>query len=528
MNSKKVFTRVFLRGSKAHFIFCLLIFLFLVKPLLLSSFPPEKVVSTPPATDTELAWSRLVPTIREFVVAKMKDYGVPGLSLAVVHKDKIIMAEGFGLRDVEKNLPVTAQTRFVLGSTTKAFTTLALGMLVDEGKMSWDEPVRNLLPGFSLMDEWATLRCSVRDMITHRTGLPRHDLVWNGSDFGPEEIVNALRFLEPSRDFRSAFQYNNLMYIAAGVIVSRVAGISWENFLRERVFTPLRMKNSGCTLAEYLNSAEFSYAYTKSGEKLEIIPFPPPEKKIMSGGRASGSVHSTAEDMTQWLRLHLNLGTVDGQRLISPERLKEMHTPQIVRPANPQEEPEIEHTSYGLGWMVDSYRGHYRVNHTGSTMGFSSLVVVFPRENLAAAVLTNMNSPVATLVGNYVSDLGLSLPPVDWQKKLASRGSAPPPSKPAQAKAVNPGRPMSDYTGEFSHPAYGKLRVVEANGGLFMIFRDEKISLEPFGRDLFRPKTTAWRRFPLHFLANNRDELEKVAIPFEPAVKDIVFIRVTK
>lgn len=528
MNSKRVFIRVFLRGSKVRFVFCLLIFLCLLKPLLLSALPPEKVVSNRPATNRELDWPRLVKLIRQFVAVRMKDYGVPGLSLVLVHKDKIIMAEGFGLRDVEKNLPVIAQTHFVLGSTTKAFTTLALGMLVEEGKMSWDEPVRNLLPEFSLMDEWATLRCSVRDMVTHRTGLPRHDLVWNGSDLGPEEIVNVLRFLEPSRDFRSAFQYNNLMYIAAGVIVSRVAEMSWEDFLRERVFTPLRMKNSGCTLAEYLTSAEFSYAYTKSGEKLEIIPFPSPEKKIMYGGRASGSVHSTAEDMAQWLRLHLSQGTVDGQRLISPERLKEMHTPQIVRPSNPQEEPEIEHPSYGLGWMIDSYRGHYRVHHTGSTMGFSSFVVVFPRENLAAAVLTNLNSPLTTLVGNYISDLGLNLPPVDWQKKLASRRSAPSPSKPAQAKAVNPGRPISDYTGEFSHPAYGKLRVVEANGGLFMIFRDEKITLEPFGHDLFRPKEAAWRRFPLHFLANNRDELEKVAIPFEPAVKDIVFIRVTK
>ncbi len=315
------------------------------------------------------------------------------------------------------------------------------------------------------------------------------------------------------------------MYITAGVVVSRVAGVSWENFLQEMIFKPLNMKNSGCTLAEYLNSAEFSFAYTKTGDKLERVPFPSPEKRIMYGGRASGSVHSTAEDMAQWLRLQLNLGTVDGQQLISPQRLREMHTPQIVRPPNPQEAPEIEHPSYGLGWMIDAYRGHYRVHHSGSTMGFASFVVVFPRENLAAAVLTNLNSPVPTLVGNYVSDLGLGLPPIDWQKKLAASAAAPV-SKPPRPGVVDPGRPRSDYTGEFEHPAYGVLKIVEEHGELFMLFRDEKIGLEPFGRDLFRPKEAAWRRFPLHFVANRQDELEAVAVPFEPAVKDIVFVRV--
>ena len=491
------------------------------------AFPAETPSSQRSPGGEKIDWSSLLPLIRQYIEANLKEFGVPGLAVAIVDQDKTIMAEGFGWRQVEKKLPVTARSRFVLGSTTKAFTTFALGLLVEEGKMSWDEPVRRYLPEFALRDDWATLRCTPRDLVTHRTGLPRHDLVWSGASLSPEEIVGVLRFLEPSRDFRAVFQYNNLMYITAGVLVSRVAGLPWEEFIEKRIFAPLNMKNSGCTLDEYLASPEYSYSYTKAGDKLEAIPFPSPQQKIMYGPRASGSVNSTDEDMAQWVRLHLNEGEVSGQRLMAAERIREMHTPQIVRPANPGEAPEIEHPSYGLGWMIDSYRSHYRVHHGGSTMGFSSFVVFFPQEKFGAAILSNLSSPLPTLIGNYISDLALGLPPLDWKAKLASRPAATPSVKPTPAKAVKLIRPLADYTGEFIHPAYGQLRTESDGEKIFLVFRQERIELEPSGWDVFRPKEASWRRFPLHFLANNRGEMEAVAIPLEPAVKDIIFERLS-
>ncbi len=470
-------------------------------------------------------WSKLVPLIRQFVQSSMKEIGVPGLALAIVENNKVVLVEGFGWRDIEARLPVTSQTCFILGSTTKAFTTLAMAMLVEEGKISWDEPVRNYLPEFALKDEWATLRCTPRDLVTHRTGLPRHDLVWSGATLGPEEIVKVLRFLEPSRDFRTTYQYNNLMYIVAGVLIGRVAGLPWEDFLKQRIFTPLGMKNSGCTLQEYLASPEYSQAYNRRGEEYQALVFPSPEKKIMFGPRASGSVFSTAKDMARWLLFHLNEGEIEGQRLISAARLRELHTPQIIRPVNPAEIPDIDHPSYALGWMIDSYRGHYRVHHGGSTMGFSSYVVLFPREKFGAALLTNLNSNLPLLVANYISDLALGLPPIDWRKRLSSGPKPSSPPKPFASSEFKPISPLADYTGEFSHPAYGQIKVNLEGDKLFLIFRDEKIELLAFGPDLFRPREASWQRFSVHFERDQQGMITSVAIPFEPAIKEITFIK---
>jgi len=473
-------------------------------------------------------WPRLVPQIRQFIETSMKEMGVPGLALAIVHDQKIVLVEGFGLREVSQQIPVTPATRFVLGSTTKAFTTLAMAMLVDEGRMSWDEPVRTYLPEFALKDEWATLRATPRDLVTHRTGLPRHDLVWNGASLDPEEIVRVLRFLEPSRDFRSAYQYNNLMFITAGVLISKVAGFPWEEFLKQKIFLPLGMRSSGCTLSEYLASAEYSLAYNRRGEKFEPIAFPSPEKKIMFGPRASGSVFSTAEDMVRWLLFQLNEGEIEGRRLISRARFREMHTPQIVRPASPEDVPEVEHPSYGLGWMIDAYRGHYRVYHGGSTMGFSSYVVLFPREKFGVAILTNLNSNLPVILSHYLSDLALGLPSIDWKKKLNFRAGVQPSPKTVPASEVKPARLLTDYAGEYTHPAYGQIKIEVDGHKIFFIFREEKIELQASGPDLFRPKEASFSRYPLRFVSNNQGTITSVAIPLEPAVGEIIFVKIKK
>jgi len=270
--------------------------------------------------------------IRSYIDTSMKIWETPGLAVGIVKDGKVILAEGFGKRDAEKNLPVTAKTRFILGSTTKAFTTMAMGILVDDGKLDWDKPVSYYLPQFKLMNEYATLHSTPRDLATHRTGLPRHDMVWANSAFSLEELVESLQYLEPSRDFRTTFQYNNLMYIAAGYLVGRVSGSSWEEVVRERIFKPLGMTDSGCTVPELLSAAEFSYAYDREKEKLTSRPFPPPTDKLMYGARASGSVNTTAEDMCKWMLLHLSKGTAGGKQIITRANLLQLHTPQFAGP----------------------------------------------------------------------------------------------------------------------------------------------------------------------------------------------------
>lgn len=467
--------------------------------------------------------------IRTHIETSMEAWGTPGLAVGIVRDGRVILAEGFGRRDIEKNLPVTSETRFILGSTTKAFTTMAMGILVDEGKLDWDKPVSSYLPQFKLMNDYATLHATPRDLATHRTGLPRHDLVWANAAFSVPELVESLRDLEPSRDFRTTFQYNNLMYIATGYLVGRVAGSSWEEVVRERIFKPLGMADSGCTVPELLGAAEFSYAYEREGEKLIARPFPPPNDILMSGPRASGSVNTTAADMCKWMLLHLNKGMAGGQRVISAANLLQMHTPQIPTPWRPAEKSESMHPSYGLGWMIDSYRGRYRVHHGGATMGFFSGVSLFPHENLGIVVLVNMGGAVPMIIANYASDVLLGLEALDWDKRSRDRmraaGAAPPEKR---VEGTKPSHKLEDYAGEYRHPAYGRLKVEAAQDALRASWNRTASPLEHWHYETFRMAGSDFGGTKLTFQANARGEITGVSAPLEPAVRDIVFQRVQK
>ena len=468
--------------------------------------------------------------IRSFIQTSINVWNVPGLAVGIVNDGKVIFAEGFGKRDVDKNLPVTAKTRFILGSTAKAFTTMAMGILVDDGKLDWDRPVIQYIPQFKLMNEYATLHTTPRDLATHRTGLPRHDLVWANSPFSLEELVESLQYLEPSRDFRTAFQYNNLMYIAAGYLVGRVSGSSWEEVVRERIFKPLGMVDSGCTVPEFVSAAEFSYAYDREKEKLTALAFPPPTDKLMFGARASGSVNTTAEDMCKWMLLHLNKGTAGGKQIITGANLLQMHTPQIPGPWRPAEKSEAMYPSYGLGWMIDSYRDHYRVHHGGATMGFFSYVSLFPHENLGIVVLVNLGGAVPMIVANYASDVLLRLEPLDWNKKvqdlMKAANAAPPQEK--RVEGTKPAHKLEDYTGEYNHPAYGRLKVEVAADKLEASIHGYSSPLEHWHYETFRIAESVLSGTRLTFQTNAQGEIVSVSAPLEPAVKEIVFLRVQK
>jgi CubicO group peptidase (beta-lactamase class C family) len=463
--------------------------------------------------------------IRSYIDTSMKTWGTPGLAVGIVKDGKIIFAEGLGKRDVEKSLPVTSKTRFILGSTTKAFTTMAMGILADDGKLDWDKPVIHYLPQFKLMNEYATLHATPRDLATHRTGLPRHDMVWANSQFSLQELVESLQFLEPSQDFRTAFQYNNLMYITAGYLVGRVSGSSWEEVVRERIFKPLGMADSGSTVPELLSAAEFSYAYAKEKEKLTALPFPPPTDKLMYGARASGSVNTTAEDMCKWMLLHLNKGTAGGKQIITGANLLQMHTPQIPIPWRPAEKSESMYPSYGLGWMIDSYRDHYRVHHGGATMGFFSYVSLFPHENLGIVVLVNLGGAVPMIVTNYASDVLLGLEPLDWNKKAQDlmKAAAAVTPREQRVEGTKPAHKLEEYAGEYNHPAYGRLKVEVAADKLEASIHGQSSPLEHWHYETFRIAETELRGIRLTFQANARGEIVSVSAPLEPAVKEIAF-----
>ncbi len=212
----------------------------------------------------------------DFLAQALKDWKVPGVAVAVVQGDKVILLKGYGYRDAEKQLPVTPNTLFAIGSITKSFTVSTLGMEMDEGKVDWDKPVREYLPTFKMYDPVQTEQMVVRDLITHRTGLPRHDLVWYSSDFPREDLIQRLQFLEPNKPLRSRFQYNNLMFMTAGYIAGQLNGKSWEDTIRERVLTPLGMKGTTFSVKDSQNAPDFAQPYRKGFDvKSEVkrIPF---------------------------------------------------------------------------------------------------------------------------------------------------------------------------------------------------------------------------------------------------------------
>lgn len=256
----------------------------------------------------------------------MNDWKVPGASIAVVADGKVMMTKGYGLRDVKANLPVTPKTVFAIGSITKSFTVTLLGSLVDEGKIEWDTPVRKYLPDFEMYDPVVTERLSVRDLVTHRSGLPRHDAPWYNSPLPRAELVRRIRFLEPSKDLRTTYQYNNLMFLTAGYLAEQVGGAPWEDLVRRRIFGPLGMSDSNTSVIASQQAPDFARPYELAKKEVKEVPF----RNIDQIGPA-GSINSSAEDMARYVPMHLGGGkSPDGKTIVSEGNLAQMQVPQIV------------------------------------------------------------------------------------------------------------------------------------------------------------------------------------------------------
>lgn len=469
----------------------------------------------------------------EFVAKAIQDWKVPGLAVAIVKGGEVVYAKGFGLRDVENGKPVTADTLFAIGSSTKAFTTFVLGTLADEGKIDWDKPVTTFLPGFQLHDPNATALITPRDLVTHRSGLPRHDLVWyNNSTASRQEVVSRLRYLEPNEQLRNKFQYNNLMYLTAGYLAEHVTGKSWEDNVRERIFEPLGMANSNFSVLESQKAADFAFPYREEEDKIEKIPF----RDITMIGPA-GSINSSVNDMARWVKLHLAGGKVEGRQVIGAATLADLHTPRMTLGASP-ERPELLPVGYALGWAVDVYRGHTRVHHGGNIDGFSALVTLLPQDDLGMVILTNKNGTgLPERIVRHTLDRFFKLEPIDWSgEALAERDKTEAAGKEAEAKkntlrkpGTKPARKIEEYAGDYEHPGYGTLKVTVKGNALEMTYNGITAPLEHWHYEVWNgAKGGADPTFEdgkLLFQGDMRGNVAAVAAQFEPQVADIVFTK---
>src|SRR5258706_2034126 len=320
-----------------------------------------------------------------FAAQALKDWKCAGFAIAVIQDGKVIYSKGYGLRDVKRNQPVTTKTLFAVDSLTKSFTVSSLGVLADQGKLDWDKPVREYLPDFRLWDQFATERMTPRDLVTHRSGLPRHDMVWYNSGFSRKEVFERLRYLEPSKDFRTTFQYQNLMFLTAGYLAAHIAGTSWEDLVRKTVFRPLEMNSSNFSVNDSRKTSDYSLPYTLEKEAIKEIPF----RNIDSIGPA-GSINSNVEDMAKYVMMHL----AKGKGVLSARNASQMQTPQMAI-AGPGQDTELGPQSYGMGFFLTSYRGHYLVHHGGNNNRFSALVRFLPQDNNGMGILDHQNGSPA-------------------------------------------------------------------------------------------------------------------------------------
>lgn len=461
------------------------------------------------------------------------DFKVPGLAVCVVEDGRVVYRRGVGMRDVARKLPVTPDTVFTIASCSKAFTTFVLGTLVDEGKLDWDAPVSSVLPEFRMYDPAATATVTPRDLVTHRTGLPRHDMLWyNNLTLSRRELVERMRYLEPSAAPRAKWQYNNLGYVAAGYLAERITGKTWERNVQERVLDPLGMTRTNFSVLDSQSSDDFAKPYVEKDGALVEVPF----RRVTTIGPA-GSVDSTANDLAKWVALQLGDGTVEGRRLISAATLAELHRPQIATDYA-AERPDVSAQSYALGWFAYDYRGHELVEHGGNLDGFTALVTLLPKDGLGVVVLANKDSTnVPTIVARHAIDRALGLSPVAWasearerrEKGLADAETARARKTSVRRPGTAPAHALGEYVGTYEHPGYGTLAVALEDGHLEMTYNGISAPLEHWHYETFDcgrdPKDPAFENLKLTFETDVRGDVAGVASALEPAVKDVVFER---
>jgi len=501
-------------------------------------------MATETETWTPVGAAQALDGFDNFVEATLKDWTVPGSAVVVVKDGEVILSRGYGLRDVERGLEVTPRTIFAIGSATKAFTTMSLALLADEGKIDWDTPVRQYLPSFTLYDTFATERMTPRDLVTHRSGLPRHDLAWYNSPASRAELVGRLRYLQPNKDFRTVWQYQNLMYVTAGYLVEVVTGRPWEEFVKERIFTPLGMGRGNLSVDDSKRTDDYALPYKDEDGKPVEIPF----RNIDTIGPA-GSINSSVEDMARWLLLHLSDGSLGDKRVVSAGQLAQLHAPQMVMPEGAgltTKYKEAPHASYGMGWFVQPYRGHDMIHHGGNIDGFSAMVAFLPAEQIGVVALSNRDgNPVPMILALDVFDRLLGLDRVPWNarhkeddaeiKKAAERGKEKSASDRVEGKG--PSHPLADYAGEYEHPGYGVLTVTVQEGdgkednsqqgaALTARYNNIDLALAHYHYDVFE---LVYDRFDLRlkavFSTNARGDIDSLSVPLELTTPDIVFKR---
>jgi CubicO group peptidase (beta-lactamase class C family) len=465
----------------------------------------------------------------------VKDWNVPGIGLGIVAGDELVFAKGYGYRDYGKKLPFTPKTTVPIASNTKLYTAVAAGLLVEEGKLDWDRPVRQFVPVIEFFNDELNASVTIRDMLAHRTGVTRHDTIWYKSDFTRKELFERLKYLEPSQPIRQTFLYNNMMYAGAGYVVELLSGKTWEAFVQERIFDPLGMSSTVFSIDDVLKQPDHGVPFTERRDSFELYEIPHYREQVGIG--PAGAINSNVEDLSKWLRALMNAGELGGKKVIPASVVKATLSPSIALPNTLLESRgygELLNAAYGMGRQTASYRGHLIAYHGGDINGFHSQVSHAPNDGLGVIVLVigDHAAPLYNYVTYNVYERLLGMSETPWiARGLDIRLKAKEAGKEARAKSggervagTKPSHALEDYLGEFEDKAYGTVAISMKEGSLLFDFHQVRLPLSHFHYDRFdTPDDEQNGKWSVNFSTSPQGEVDKALLSLDQA--EVTFLR---
>ena len=465
----------------------------------------------------------------------LKDWNTPGIGVGIVVNDKLVFAKGYGYRDYEKKLPFTPTTLCQIASNSKLFTAVAAGMLVEQGKLTWDNPVRDAVPTIQFYNDQLNNNVTLRDMLSHRTGVTRHDLIWFKSPFTRKQLFEKLKYLEPQQPMRQTFLYNNLMFSAVGYIVELKSGKTWEQYVRENIFQPLDMPTSTYTVSDMLKHPDHGVPYREKRDSFELYMIPYYEDT--EGVAPAGAIISNIDELSHWLIALMNDGKYNGKQVLPPNVLKATMQPAIGLPNALGEALgywELLNPDYGMGRQTASYRGRLLTFHGGDLPGFHSQVSFLPNDKIGVIVFVigDHAAPLYNVVSYNVYERLLGMDETPWsERRLKIRLANKKAGTEARAKAgsdrvpdTKPSHALADYAAEYENPAYGIVKIGLKTDRLDFTFHEFQFPLSHFHYDRFdTPDDEQYGKFSVNFRTNPQGDIGEAMMSLDEA--EVVFTR---
>jgi len=470
-----------------------------------------------------------------YMAKTLKDWNAPGVGVGIVVNDKLVFAKGYGFRDYEKKLPFTPATMSPIASNTKLFTAIAAGMLVEEGKLSWDKPVRDSVPAIRFYNDQLNNTVTLRDMLSHRTGITRHDTIWYKSDFTRKQLFEKLVYLEPQEPMRQTFLYNNLMFAAVGYLIELQSGKTWEEFVKERILVPLAMNSTSYSIADMLKRPEFGVGFTERRDSFEIYRIPYYED--ISGVAPCGAIVSNIEDMSHWLIALMNQGKYDGRQVLPAEVLKATLQPAIALPNTTLETrgwSEVLNAAYGMGRQTASYRGHLITLHGGDLPGFHTQISFMPQDHIGVIVfeIGNHSQPLYNIVSYNLYERLLGMDQTPWSdrhleirlKNKKADTEARTKANLGQVSGTKPSHNLADYAGVYENPAYGAMTIGLKDNQLQFDFHKMRFPMTHFHYDRFdTPDDEQDGKWSVNFRSDPQGDIDQAVMSLDEA--EAVFVR---